>query len=189
MVHSFVQSLHAGVGILIRPATPADADMIIGSINAICAEGNAFYTTRFVASQQWEAALYQPEQVPDHLLVVAELDGSFAGAGHLFPGPEHTLYRHVGEAGLWVLKPYRRQGIGRQLMDWMLSWAVQSGLEKVILNVFATNRAALALYTELGFVEEGRRVRQFKVEDGYADEILMACFLRPSMDWLVSGQT
>lgn len=173
--------------IVLRRTTPADADTIIASIDAICAEGNAFYTTRFVASQQWEAALYQPDQVPDHPLVVAELDGSFAGAGHLFPGPEHTLYRHVGEVGLWVLKPYRRRGIGRRLMEWMLGWAGQTDLEKVVLRVFSTNDAALALYARLGFVEEGRRARQFKTGDGYADEILMAYFLQPSADWASSG--
>ncbi len=182
MVDSTVQSVYATSRIMIRAAASIDADTIIASIDAICVEGNAFYTTRFVASRQWEAALYQPDQVPDHLLVVADLDGNFAGAGHLFPGPEHTLYRHVGEVGLWVLKPYRRQGVGRRLMEWMLSWADQSGLEKVILNVFATNHAALALYANLGFVEEGRRARQFKVEDGYVDEILMAYFLRSSPD-------
>lgn len=188
MVDSIVQSVHAAAHIMIRRAIPGDADTIIASIDAICAEGNAFYTTRFVVSQQWEAALYQPEQVPDHLLVVAMRDGSFAGAGHIFPGSKYTLYRHVGEAGLWVLEPYRRQGIGRQLMASMLSWAGQSDLEKVVLNVFATNYAALALYTKLGFVEEGRRARQFKVGDSYVDEILMAYFLRPHLDQVASDQ-
>jgi len=35
-------------------------------------------------------------------------------------------------------------------------------IEKVTLEVFATNEAAICLYGKMGFVEEGRRVRHVK---------------------------
>jgi RimJ/RimL family protein N-acetyltransferase len=161
----------------VRRATTCDADTVIASINTVCAEHTAFYTTQFVPTAQWDQVLYWPERVPDHLLAVLERDGHFAGAGQLFPGSEATLFGHVAELGIWILQPYRRQGLGTMLLEWMLSWAVTANLEKVVLSLFATNNAALALYRKFGFFVEGRRQRQFKTNGQYIDEILMARFL------------
>jgi hypothetical protein len=161
----------------IRRATPEDTEAIIDGINAICAEGGAYYITHFIPSPQWEAVLYRPETLPDHLLAVAEWEGRFAGAGQLFPGPENTLFRHVAELGMFVLKPYRRQGIGRQLLVWMLDWATEVGLEKINLAVFTTNQPAIQLYKQFGFLEEGCQRRQIKVGEEYVDLLLMARFL------------
>jgi RimJ/RimL family protein N-acetyltransferase len=161
----------------IRRAAPTDAPAVIAGINALCVEGEAFYTTQFVPSPRWEAVLYRPEAVPDHLLAVAEWEGRFAGAGRLFPGAENTLFRHVAELGMFVLKAYRRRGIGHELLAWILGWAAESGLEKITLSVFATNQLAIQLYQRFGFVEEGRRRRQIKVGEQYLDELLMARFL------------
>jgi ribosomal protein S18 acetylase RimI-like enzyme len=36
------------------------------------------------------------------------------------------------------------------------------GLQKLSLGVFAHNAAAIALYRKFGFVEEGRRVKQYR---------------------------
>jgi ribosomal protein S18 acetylase RimI-like enzyme len=51
---------------------------------------------------------------------------------------------------------------------------ISSCNEKIGLSVFATNVNAIRLYKTLGFVEEGRQPREFKVGDGlYADNVLM----------------
>lgn len=164
----------------VRRATPEDAEAVITGINTVCAEGGAFYTTHFIPTPQWESVLFRPETVPDHLLVVAEWEGCFAGAGRLFPGLENSLFRHVAELGMFVLKPYRGRGIGRQLLAWMLEWAAEAGLEKITLAVFATNQPAIRLYKRFGFVEEGRQRRQIKIGDRYVDQLLMARFLDPT---------
>lgn len=52
-------------------------------------------------------------------------------------------------------------------------------LEKLCLQVFATNSRAIALYTSLGFVEEGRQVRDIKLETGdYIDVLMMGRFVK-----------
>lgn len=163
--------------ILLRPATPSDAPAIIAGIDAICAEGGAFDTTRYVSTPAWKAVLFDPETVPDHLLLVAAHGGRFAGAGRLFPGPVDSCCHHVVDLGLFVVTAYRRRGIGRQLMSTMLDWAQQTGFEKVTLSAFASNVAALALFARFGFAEEGRRQRQFKTGATYTDEVFLARFL------------
>lgn len=174
-----ISNFHAGAVACcsIRHALPADAPTIIAGIDAVCAEGGAFETTRYVPTPAWEAVLYHPETVPDHLLVIAEHDRCFAGAGRLFPAPTDFLCRHVVDFGIFVAAGLRRRGIGTQLMTTMLAWATLKGFEKVTLSAFASNAAALTLFQRLGFVEEGRRRRQFKTGATYTDEVFLARFL------------
>lgn len=171
---------HTDEDYLVRRATQDDAEVIIRGIETICVEGGAFYTTYFVASPQWERVLFDPTAAPDHLLIIAEWKGQFVGAGRLFPGEHNTLFRHVAELGMFVLRPYRRRGIGTTLLGWMLAWAAGAGLEKITLTVFATNTAAIRLYQKFGFVEEGRQQRHLKIGDRYIDRLLMAYFLETS---------
>jgi RimJ/RimL family protein N-acetyltransferase len=161
----------------IRRATQEDAEIIIAGIEAVCAENIFFVTERFLPDAQWEAVLYWPDTVPDHLLVVAEADGEFAGCGNLFPGPEGRKDRHVANLGMYILKPYREKGIGAQMMAWMLDWAEETGLEKITLAVLATNQRAIHLYQKFGFEVEGIRRRQYRIGHEYVDSILMAAFL------------
>lgn len=65
-----------------------------------------------------------------------------------------------GEAEVLTLatRPFaRRLGVARALMNAALAAAVKQGVTRVFLDVAADNDAALALYTNLGFAEIGRR--------------------------------
>ena len=57
--------------------------------------------------------------------------------------------------------------------------ARQGGLEKVELEVYASNRSAKALYEKLGFEVEGIRKRARKLDGAYEDVILMGLLLDP----------
>jgi [ribosomal protein S18]-alanine N-acetyltransferase len=52
---------------------------------------------------------------------------------------------------LAVATAYRRQGLGRQLMDWLTATAVEAGVFRVNLEVRAQNDAARIFYQALGF--------------------------------------
>ena len=75
-----------------------------------------------------------------------------------------------------VHKKFRQQGIGRKLLDRALGLAKDAGLEKVELEVFSSNKAAIQLYLSSGFKEEGVRLRARKVGDTYDDIIQMGYF-------------
>jgi ribosomal protein S18 acetylase RimI-like enzyme len=45
-------------------------------------------------------------------------------------------------------------------------WARGHGLRKLCLEVFAHNGPAIGLYRKCGFVEEGRRMRQYRRASG-----------------------
>lgn len=61
----------------------------------------------------------------------------------------------------------RRQGIGSTLVDAAVEWSRGLGAEKVLLEVRASNIAAIRFYEGHGFVEAGRRAKYYAapVED------------------------
>jgi RimJ/RimL family protein N-acetyltransferase len=87
-----------------------------------------------------------------------------------------------GEFGMSLLKGYRGRGIGRRLLDHLISWAEERKLLRLELNVFSTNAAALHLYAACGFAEDGRRVRAVRLPDGGWCDI-MHMSRRTSVPW------
>ena len=58
-----------------------------------------------------------------------------------------------------------------------LQGAREKGLERVELEVFASNRPAIRLYESLGFVVEGIKRRGRKLDGAYDDVLEMTLFL------------
>ena len=80
---------------------------------------------------------------------------------------------HTGEFGVNVHPDYQGLGVGRKLVEALLEWAQQNKqIEKVVLQVFATNKNAIELYKKMGFLEEGRHVKAIKQADGTYVDIL-----------------
>lgn len=66
---------------------------------------------------------------------------------------------------------YRRQGLGRQLMEILLARAREKGAERVLLEVRPSNLAAINLYRALGFLPGG--VRRGYYTDNQEDALLL----------------
>ena len=86
-------------------------------------------------------------------------------------------FRHTVGLGMGLLPEARRRGIGSRLLRKAIAHCRRRGIEKIELQVYASNRAARALYREFGFRQEGRRVRGRKLDDKYDDVILMGKLL------------
>jgi RimJ/RimL family protein N-acetyltransferase len=91
---------------------------------------------------------------------------------HRFPGLDH-----VGELGMGVLKAYRGRGIGSSLLREALRLSKVRALEKVELEVFASNQPAIKLYEMEGFHPEGLKRKARKLDGEYDDILLMGLFL------------
>ncbi len=66
-----------------------------------------------------------------------------------------------------VLKPYRHQGIGHQLLQAMLDLLAKKGYTGVSLSVSKENTVAIHLYQKLGFITLQER----------KEDLLMMCYL------------
>ncbi|MBR5279619.1 MAG: GNAT family N-acetyltransferase, partial [Clostridia bacterium] len=65
---------------------------------------------------------------------------------------------------------YRRQGIGEQVLARILERLGENGVEKIFLEVRASNVAARALYSKMGFVVIGKRKGYYS---GGEDAVIM----------------
>ncbi|WP_409252872.1 N-acetyltransferase family protein [Bacillus sp. SCS-153A] len=107
-------------------------------------------------------------------LIVAEVEGKVVG-WLVFNSPTRKRLSHTGSFGMMIHKDYRGIGIGKKLITELLDWAEKNPLiEKVSLGVFCTNKRAISLYKSMGFIEEGRKIKEIKLKDNeYVDDILM----------------
>ena len=104
----------------------------------------------------------------DHT-IVAVAEDEFVGVLHLEPN------RHgFAELGMLVAREWRGRGVGSGLLAAGIERARAYGCHKLSLEVFPHNEAGVALYRKFGFVEEGRRVRQYRRSSGELwDSIVM----------------
>ncbi len=71
-----------------------------------------------------------------------------------------------GEIAMAVAREWRGRGVGSALLAAGIEWSRTRGLHKLVLDVFPHNAAAIALYRKFGFVQEGRRVKQYRRANG-----------------------
>ena len=83
-------------------------------------------------------------------------------------------FTHGGRLGMGLLPPYRGRGIGAQLMLAALERAAEQGLDRIELEVYASNTRAIALYERLGFVREGVKRAARRLDGRVEDNVLMA---------------
>jgi ribosomal-protein-alanine N-acetyltransferase len=73
---------------------------------------------------------------------------------------------------------FLRCGIGRALVQTAARWAAQSGAERLVLEVRASNTPALGLYGRLGFQQDGLRRCYYRNPD--EDALLFSLTLAAS---------
>ncbi len=87
---------------------------------------------------------------------------------------QYEGFGHVGVLGMGVIASHRGMGIGKQLLRRTLDHAKNAnGLEKVELEVFKSNAAAIGIYESMGFVREGERIDARKLDGQYDNVVLM----------------
>ena len=86
-------------------------------------------------------------------------------------------FTHCGTLGMGIIRDHRRQGIGTRLMELTIGAAKARGMERVELEVYASNVPAISLYEKRGFVHEGVKRRARKIDGVYDDIMVMALFI------------
>jgi len=88
-------------------------------------------------------------------------------------------FRHTGRLGMGLLPDFRGKGLGAKLALAAIERGWDSGLERIELEVFASNARGIALYQKLGFYWEGVKRKARALGDTYDDIVFMA-LTRPS---------
>jgi RimJ/RimL family protein N-acetyltransferase len=159
----------------IRPATDADVPALNALVTVVACERAYLGSPEGFTLEQTQGHLTHLRQANGIALVAADGD-RLLGWIDITRGPFEGL-THCGRLGMGLAPDARGQGLGRLLLERALDDGFGIGLERIELEVFASNRHALALYRRAGFVEEGRRRRARHIDGAY-DDILLFGLLR-----------
>lgn len=160
----------------LRAARPTDARSLARLFATVRAEGRWLLTPASAVSEPSEA-FFIGEMIRslDGLALVAEADGELIG-NVLVSLERSAVSRHVGTLSIVVDEAWRDVGIGSAMVRAAQEWATRQGLAKVALSVFPENERAISVYERAGFVREGLRRGQYRVDGELRDELLMAWF-------------
>lgn len=168
-------TLKNGQEACIRTRTLEDSEKVIKCLDGVFSDDRFFLTTieEFREQQSIEKANERTELFNTHerkLLLVVEIGGQIVSMSDIQCG-EKIRNHHVGQIGISILPEYRGIGLGTAIMQTMIDWSTAHPIiEKLALGVWAGNAPAITLYEKMGFVEEGRKIREVKYADGRYDD-------------------
>jgi ribosomal-protein-alanine N-acetyltransferase len=144
----------------LRPARLADA----ATLGAIEAE---------VFPDPWSIEAFRSSiRAPATRVLVAEAGGEILGYAVLFVAADEAEVANIA-----VAPEARGRGVGRRLLDAMLTHAAEAGAHTAYLEVRVSNAVAQRLYERAGFAVVGRRRRYYQHPD--EDALVMRTTLVP----------
>lgn len=162
----------------IRTARPADSGRVLDHALAIHSAEDHHQVADAdevgLTVERIRELIKRLKEADNSFFLLAESGGEVIGtvSGQ---GGRYRRVRHSAHIGISVREGWRRQGVARALMESADACARESVvLRRLTLAVFASNEAALRLYTSLGYTIEGIRRGAIRIGEEYVDELLMA---------------
>lgn len=118
-------------------------------------------------------ALIESSLGGNDFLLVAEVDGEIIGYISAERGTPNRI-GHTAYIVLGIRGGYRGNGIGKEFLKRLDTWALNSKITRLELTVMQSNIAAKSLYEKSGFVVEGVKKKSMFVDGKYEDECYMA---------------
>ena len=157
----------------LRATELKDAEQVAACITQVAGERRYLAGTAGITAEQTRTFLTILQETAGVHLVAAE-GNHIVGWCDVSPLTFDGM-RHVGRLGMGLLPEHRQKGLGSALLSLVLETAFQKGLQRIELEVYASNQAAIRTFQKAGFVEEGRK-RRARFLDGKWDDILvMGC--------------
>lgn len=84
--------------------------------------------------------------------------------------PDHPWAKHVAHFGMYMLKDYWGEGIGRELLKVVDAHVIKASITRVEATVRSTNDRGITLYLKSGYKIEGHRKHAAFINGAYQDE-------------------
>lgn len=134
----------------LRPYTPADAEGIVAILNYYIANSTAIYDyeLRTVAQQQ---AMFNEKLEKGFPIIVATIENRLVGFGYYSEFRFRAAYRFTVEHSVYVLPNEHGNGIGKALMEALITRAKAQNLHTMIGVIDAENQESIAFHERMGF--------------------------------------
>jgi len=104
--------------------------------------------------------------------LVARSNGELVGCTAIFVD-ELSWSKHVGELRVLVSPAWRGRGLGRALIQECFAQALELGLTKLVAQMMVDQRAAIAVFEELGFRAEALLSKHVADRDGKLHDLVL----------------
>jgi L-amino acid N-acyltransferase YncA len=129
--------------------------------------GNATFETEAPMWEHWDVS-----HLPEGRLVAREGE-IIKGWAALSPVSSRCVYAGVAETSVYVCDQYRGEGIGRALLEALVSASEKAGIWTLQAGIFPENGASLKLHERCGFHVVGRRERIGRMNGVWRDTVLL----------------
>lgn len=165
--------------IIIREAKAEDAEDLLKYMKKIGGEtNNLTYGSEgmSITIEQEADFLEGIEDDPHSVFYCAWKENELIGTVNLSGLPRRMSHR--AEMGISVLKAEWNSGVGSMLMQHLIEYAKNNGVEIINLEVRSDNLAAIHLYEKYGFIKTGSIPAFFKIGTEYIDFDIMSLDMR-----------
>jgi ribosomal protein S18 acetylase RimI-like enzyme len=135
----------------VREAREGDLEELFQLYALVVEEGRAFPAAPPATRDDFDRTWIQGKTI----VLVVRSGGRLAGSYHLVPNYSGRA-AHIGNAGYMVHPDFRRQGIGRALVEHSIAEAPRHGFDALMFNLVFESNPARHLYEGFGFQAVGR---------------------------------
>lgn len=140
---------------ILRDMTEADLDAVLG-------------IEREVHAHPWTLGNFSDALRSKYVCKVYEHEGQMLGYAVLMLAVDEAELLDIA-----ISARHQRQGWGGKLLEEMMTLARRRNMQRVVLEVRASNQAAIDLYRKAGFADIGLRREYYPAKNGREDAILM----------------
>jgi phosphinothricin acetyltransferase len=161
--------------VLIRPAEPSDAAAIMGIYNPVVETSTA--TFDLVPRTLEQQRSWLSDRSGARIVLVAEDDGDVVGYAAISPYRERAAYATTVEDSVYVHDAHHGRGVGRALLEEMVSTARAHGFHAMMARIVADHEASIALHAACGFEVVGHEREVGRKFGRWLDVTLMELLL------------
>lgn len=131
------------------------------------ATGNASFQSSAPSWEEWNVSHL------DHSRVVAVSHGEIIGWAALTPVSGRCVYAGVAEVSVYVSLKQQGKGIGKALLESLISESESNGIWTLQAGIFPENKASIKLHENCGFRLIGLREKIGKMNGTWRDTVLL----------------
>lgn len=144
------------MGVIVRQATPEDIELLVAWRMEVLHEVFSIPQSQSTDALEKENRCYYQKalQKGEHIACFACLDDKIIGCGGIclyqeMPSPDNPTGKCAYLMNIYTRLPFRKQGVGEMLVNWLIRQAEERGISKIYLE---TSESGKCLYEKIGFV-------------------------------------